>query len=177
MKVIAVAGVSGSGKTTIAQRVAQMLPNGRVLCFDDYDFPGAVEDFSQWVKAGADYNVWDLTLLVEDISRIRAESACDYLVLDCPVGRSNHQIKQQIDWAVYIDTPLDVAMARRIMRGDYETLKQLRNETEHYLHSGREAYLQMQSQVKPGCDWSVDGTENLETIAKNIVQRVINQKE
>ena len=51
MKVMAVAGVSGSGKTTIAQRVAQMLPNGRVLCFDDYDFSGAVEDFGQWVKA------------------------------------------------------------------------------------------------------------------------------
>jgi len=67
-KVIAIAAVSGGGKTTVTRRLAEVL-KAEVLHFDDYDLEGAPEDFTQWVSRGSDYNVWN----VEPIIRIFIE--------------------------------------------------------------------------------------------------------
>lgn len=49
--VIAIAGVSGGGKTTITERLIQELHNSKALYFDDYDFDGP-EDIISRVENG-----------------------------------------------------------------------------------------------------------------------------
>ncbi|HII4443778.1 hypothetical protein QTI54_08855 [Clostridium perfringens] len=55
--IIAVSGVTASGKTTIINELKKNIKSAKSLHFDDYDFEGEVEDFYQWVINGADYNV------------------------------------------------------------------------------------------------------------------------
>ena len=55
--VIAIAAVSGGGKTTITTQLNKILPRSKVLYFDDYDFDG-LDDMCDWVERGADNNEW-----------------------------------------------------------------------------------------------------------------------
>lgn len=52
--IIAVSGVTASGKTTIINELKKNIKSAKSLHFDDYDFEGEVEDFYQWVINGAD---------------------------------------------------------------------------------------------------------------------------
>lgn len=67
MKTIAIAAVTVGGKTTIVNELKKQIANTKVLHFDDYSFEGEVDDFYEWTKQGADYNVWNLSPLVKDV--------------------------------------------------------------------------------------------------------------
>ena len=79
---------------------------------------------------------------------------------------------------VYIDTPLDVAMARRILRDFYwdgSSLSVQQNEAlqgslEDYLEFAREAYLVMDEQIKPSCDLVVDGLLSSNELADQVIE-------
>ena len=77
----------------------------------------------------------------------------------------------------YIDTPLDIAMARRIQR-DYfgsdqlderEALGQIEAMSESYLEWAREAYLDLERQVKPLSDLVLDGSLPVGELAQQIM--------
>ncbi|XEC97315.1 hypothetical protein AB6A23_12615 [Paenibacillus tarimensis] len=65
-KIIAIAAVSGGGKTTITSRLGQVLSNSKTIFFDDYEFEGPV-DIIDWVERGADCNEWNIDLLISDM--------------------------------------------------------------------------------------------------------------
>ncbi|MDE7221010.1 MAG: hypothetical protein K2O45_15560 [Oscillospiraceae bacterium] len=174
MKVIAIAAVTAGGKTTTVNAVKSRLPNVRTLHFDDYVFEGEVEDFHQWVLDGADYNVWDLAPLKEDILRIKKDENCDYLILDYPFAYCNQQIREYIDVAVFIDTPLDIALARWILRdmGDASG-EEIRNDLNGYLKYARAAFVQMQKDILPSSDHVIDGAADKETIVENVIKIIL----
>ena len=162
MKIIAVAAVTAGGKTTLIRALRERLPGARSLHFDDYTFEGEVEDFHRWVQDGADYNVWNLAPLEADILRLRDEG-CGILLLDYPFAYLNDRIAPYIDRAVFIDTPLDVAMARRVLRDMKDaSADEIRADMQLYLSRARIAYLQMLSDVLPSSDDVIDGTLELE---------------
>lgn len=57
MKVIAIAAVTAGGKTTIVNELKNQIANTKALYFDDYSFEVEVDNFYEWTKQGADYNV------------------------------------------------------------------------------------------------------------------------
>ena len=163
MKIIAIAAVTAGGKTTLVNALKERLPGVQSLHFDDYTFEGEVEDFHRWVLDGADYNVWNLSPLEEDILRLRAEGECSVLLLDYPFAYLNDRIAPYIDRAVFIDTPLDIAMARRVLRDMKDASgDEIRAGMDHYLRFTRAAYLQMHKDVLPSSDDVIDGTLELE---------------
>lgn len=170
MKVIAIAAVTAGGKTTCVKEIIKRLPNAQALYFDAYQFQGEVDDFYQWVQEGANYNVWNLTPLEKDIIKIKEEGKCDYLILDYPFAYCNVQIEKYIDAAVFIDTPLDIALARRILRdmgnasGD-----EIRSDLKGYLEFARVAYTQMLQDILPSSDYVIDGTKSVEAIVEEII--------
>lgn len=178
MKVIAIAAVTGGGKTTTVNEIKKQLPNVQSLHFDDYDFEGAVDDFHQWVLTGADYNVWNLEPLEKDILKVQNSGACDYLLLDYPFAYCQEQIKKYIDVAVFIDTPLDIALARRILRDmGNASGEDVRNDLMGYLKYARIAFVQMQKDILPSSDHVIDGTMEAERIAKKIVDIISELRE
>lgn len=170
MKVIAVAAVTAGGKTTVVNEIKNKLPKTAALYFDNYSFDGEVECFYQWTLDGADYNAWNLSPLEEDIISIKNTGLYDYLLLDYPFAYCNDKIKKYIDFAVFIDTPLDIAMARRVLR-DFKdaTAEEIRKDMEIYLKCARNAYVQMLKDIPTSSDYVVDGTKELGTIVDEIL--------
>ncbi|MBQ8826994.1 MAG: hypothetical protein IJ007_07870 [Oscillospiraceae bacterium] len=169
MKIIAIAAVTAGGKTTIINELKKYIPNAKSLHFDDYSFEGEVKDFYAWTVQGADYNVWNLTPLIRDIEEIRDRSDCDYLLLDYPFAYCHKELSKYIDCAVFVDTPLDIAMARRILRDMKEaTGDEIRQDMEIYLKYARIAYVQMLKDVLPQSDYVIDGTRELKEIIEDI---------
>ncbi len=170
MKVIAIAAVTAGGKTTVVNELRKRLPRCTSLHFDDYTFEGEVEDFRQWVLDGADYNVWNLAPLKADIEEISRSGKYDFLLLDYPFAYLNSMIRDYIDCAVFIDTPLDIAMARRVLRDMKDaSADEIRKEMEFYLDFSRIAYVQMLEAVLPSSDYVVDGSKDVESVANDIL--------
>lgn len=173
MKIIAIAAVTAGGKTTIVNELKKQIPNTKALYFDDYSFEGEVDDFYEWTKQGADYNVWNLTPLVEDVINIK-NSDCEYLLLDYPFAYCHEALRKYIDCAIFIDTPLDIAMARRVLRDmKSATGEEIRQEMDMYLKYARVAYIQMLKDVLPSSDYVIDGTKELDEKADEIKKIIL----
>ncbi|WP_075201860.1 AAA family ATPase [Floricoccus tropicus] len=170
MKIISIAAVSGGGKTTIVNALKKKLGDINTLYFDDYTFESEVENFNNWVLEGADYNVWNLEPLIKDIEKIIIEDKCDLLILDYPFAYLNDKIKGYIDFSIFIDTPLDIALARRILR-DFKnsSASEIRKELQIYLNFARIAFTQMQKDVLPSSDLVIDGSKSIEEIVDEII--------
>ncbi len=173
MKIIAFASVTAGGKTTIINELKKVLKNAESLHFDDYSFEGEVEDFHAWVMNGADYSVWNLSPLIRDIAEIKNNKKCDYLLLDYPFAYCHKELGKYIDYAIFIDTPLDVAMARRILRDmNGATGEEIRYDMEMYLKYARVAYVQMLKDVFPSSDYVIDGIKELGEKVQEIIHLI-----
>ena len=171
--VIAISAVSGGGKTTITNGLKNRLPLSTAIYFDDYDFEGSPEDYFHWVQSGADYNAWNLEILTKDIEPLLTQKKLNYILLDYPFAYKNNKITPYIDYAIFIDTPLDIAMARRVLRDKItQPQDQLSNDLDSYLSGGRTAYLEMIKTIKPNSDFVVDGSLSVEEIVSEIIKQL-----
>jgi uridine kinase len=110
--VISISGVSGGGKTTVANALKEHLINAVIVSFDDYDDIKLDRDINDWSADANDENEWYVEPLAKDIARLLCEPF-DYIIVDYPFGYRNLCVGQYINFAVFVDTPLDVALARR----------------------------------------------------------------
>jgi uridine kinase len=157
-KVIAIAAVSGGGKTATTHELCNKLNKTKALYFDDYEFEECPEDICDWVERGADCNEWNLLPMIKEVELLLTDESLNYIVLDYPFAYLHKGMRDYIDLVIYIDTPLDIAMARRILR-DYEDspIEDIRNELTNYLARARGAYLNMERTVKPSSDIVIAG--------------------
>jgi uridine kinase/predicted enzyme related to lactoylglutathione lyase len=177
--VIAVNAVSGGGKTTLARLLANSLP-ATLFCFDDFDDTNVhPEDLYEWSIRGANLLEFDSPGMREAVQLALKDERIRYVVLDYPFGRDHPQFREVIDLSVFIDTPLDIAMARRILRDhtiDSDSsaemkLKLLRDEMAHYIekasHPYRDGY-----RLRATCDLVLNGCESPEEWSKQILNRI-----
>lgn len=174
MKIITIAAVTAGGKTTIVNEIKRHLPNVKTLHFDDYSFEGEVDDFYNWVIQGADYNVWKLSPLIRDILDIKESKVYDYLILDYPFAYCHKELSKYIDCAIFVDTPLDIAMARRILRDMKDaTGEEIRRDMENYIKYARVAYVQMLKDILPSSNYVIDGNKKLEEKVEEIIKIIL----
>jgi uridine kinase len=195
--IVCISSPSGGGKTAVVQRLGQLHPNAVTLYFDEYDDIGEGANIHpvslrQRMRDGVDYNTWQMPGLLRDLKLLKQGKAIQspfngtllspqpLIFLDAALGRANHALRPYCDFMVYIDTPLDVAMARRIHR-DYfrehhanaeEALQEIYAMTAAYLEWAREAYLELERQVKPQCDLVLDGCLPIDELAQKILAAV-----
>ncbi|MGM0845637.1 MAG: hypothetical protein ACQEUT_11720 [Bacillota bacterium] len=173
-KVISLSGVSGSGKTTVTKALEGNLKDAKSLFFDDYTWDDSPQDPVKWVKEGADYNQWNLEPLFNAVMALSlSEEPPTFILLDYPFSYQNHRMKTLIDLSIYIDTPLDVAMGRRIIR-DYkdEPAAEIQKDIKFYIKEGRAAYREMETTIKRDCDFIVDGTLNIDEIVNLLAEKL-----
>ena len=105
--------------------------------------------------------------------------ATEFIILDYPFGRDHRRFETLIDLSVFVDTPLDVAMARRITR-DYraaagesadEVLERLHAELAHYVEKARYPYLDT-DRHKPGSDLILNGWRSVLELRDEVLDRV-----
>lgn len=177
MKIIAISAVTAGGKTTVVRALSERLPNAAALYFDDYTFAGAVEDYAKWYAEGADVHVWDLSPLRDDIEAVIRSGRYDWLLLDYPFAYRHEMLREYLDCCIFLDTPLDIAMVRRVLRDmQNASAQEIRAEMEAYLQYARPVYLQMQKEQLASADHVIDGAQPLETIIREVTETVLQQQ-
>jgi uridine kinase len=173
--VIAIAAVAGGGKTTITKRLNKLISNSTAIYFDDYDFEESPDDICKWIENGGDPNEWVLTPLIEDLRLLLSKNSYNYIFLDFPFAYQHKKMSSMIDYTIFINTPLDIAMARRIQR-DFNKYDDVKNEMGNYLNRGRKAYLHMLETIRPDSDYIVDGKLSIESITDLIIEKIDNNR-
>lgn len=172
-KIITVAAVSGGGKTTVTERLTNELENSKALYFDSYNFDKCPADICKWIDDGANYDEWVLTPLIKDIQRSRQDNSLDYIIVDYPFAYLNSEMREFIDATIFINTPLDIAMARRILRDFKEgTIDEIHNDLKHYMTFARKAYLEAIHTVKPNSDIVLDGSLSVGEIINQAIEEL-----
>jgi uridine kinase len=193
--VIAIAGPSGGGKTTLVDHVATLLGTATRLYFDDYALVSSYpEDLAAWLAAGADPNLWRTPQLAADLRALcrgaailhpdgttRQEPA-PYIVLEEPFGRERQEMAAMIDVVACLDTPLEIALVRRLRRdlrkgGPYtSTVDALLSGLDEYLTAylswARDVYHRVNSRALASCDLALDGRQPAEQLAQQVVEAV-----
>ena len=188
--VVGVSAVGGGGKTEVTRRLAEVLGDAVALHFDDYDdtnvHPG---DLQRWSADGANYDAYQTPVFSCHLQALKAGKSIRYPIGGRTVGparptwlltlrwvRAHSGSGQFIDLMVFVDTPLDVAMARRVLRDigpaarstANEALKHVKGELSGYEGRARPIYEHFQDRMRAGADLIVDGTLGIDLIVDRI---------
>ena len=83
-------------------------------------------------------------------------------------------MKDYLDCCIFIDTPLDIAMARRVLRDMNDaSADDIRIEMDSYLKFARPVYVYYLKTVSQSSDYVIDGTKELETIINEIMEIIL----
>ncbi|MFT8976234.1 adenylylsulfate kinase [Liquorilactobacillus nagelii] len=113
-KIIVISGLTAGGKTTLVNSLARELKNSKIISFDNYDIdqlpsaPPLNKPLSQTI------NLYDIQNIISAVNSARYKY--DYILVDYPFGNRHELFNRLIDLTVYIKTPLDILLARRILR-------------------------------------------------------------
>jgi len=177
--VIAINAVSGGGKTSLATLLRDSLPNSALFCFDDFDATNVYPaDYYDWWVRGGNLEEFDCPGMRAAVDAEIQSRNRQYIVMDYPFGRDHSRFRDAIDLSVWLETPLDVAMARRILR-DFvpqangpaqEQLDRLKEDLSHYLIKSRHVYLDDRHMTT--CDLVLDGWKSLEELRDSILEAI-----
>jgi uridine kinase len=90
-----------------------------------------------------------------------------------PFGYKQKQIAGFINFSIFIDTPLDIALARRIIRDfENEPTESIINDMKGYLERGQSVYIQTQRFSKEDSDLVIDGSLPINQIVDIIMKKI-----
>jgi len=189
--VVAFAGHSGAGKSTLIEKLSAITGNANVLRIDDYEsssYPPAVK----WIESGADPNEFHTPQFFSDIIALKNGKSifhpenheeikpARFLLIEEPFGRGREAISRQIDFSIYVDTPLEIALARRLLRmadrispGKFDLT--IEDHLRWYLRVGRDFYVAVEKSAQKTCDFIIDGTLSIDEMAE-VVYKAIKTK-
>jgi uridine kinase len=174
-RVLGIAGPPGSGKTTLMLALAERLKASSWMSMDGFPAPSAMapEALGRWLDDGADFARLETPGLQAALRRWRAGRETSepltgrrvppapLLILEAPLGRAHSATGSLIDALVWIDTPLDVALARNLMAwtasAEPHPPEWLAGYADHYLTTTRKVLLAQRDAVAVDADVVVDG--------------------
>jgi len=113
--VIAVAGPPGGGKTTLARSLSARLGGAPTLHYDDYEqiTRRGPSEIAAWLDRGAPADEVPLPGFAEAMLALK-QGGARHVILDFLLARAHRATARHIDWLIWIDTPLDIALARTL---------------------------------------------------------------
>lgn len=172
-KLIAISGTSGGGKSTTVTELQKRTPNSKTLSIEDGDYEknSGITDLGQWEEDGWDVSLWNLQSLADDISLLMQENL-EYIFFDYPFGYMQKQISGFISLSVFLDTPLDIALARRLLRDNKsKSTAAIMEELEWYLEK-RHLFTLSNDKQREDAELIIDGSLPVDDICNLILERV-----
>lgn len=197
MLTVAVAGGSGSGKTTVARAIVEALGADRVSVIQhdsyyrdrshlpseerssiNYDHPDALDttllvEHLQMLQAGesVEVPVYDFTRHVRS-GETRTVAPNTVIVVDGILVLADPDLRRCFDLKVFVDTDADLRLLRRIQRDMTERDRTLESVVEQYLETVRPMYLAFVESSKRYADTVIpEGGHNREAVGA-LVERI-----
>jgi uridine kinase len=197
--VVAVAAPIGGGKTSLVTEIANGLHDAAIVRFDHYEnlTEQSVDQLIQWMENGADADAFRFPGLRRDLEKLkRGESVVDpltyvkvpskkYIIFEMPLGREHKETAEYIDLLLWVEIPLDIALARKLREftGDcvrrYDQVRQkdfiiwLDAYLENYLKAVGNILRIQKERVSVKADIIVDGTKDLETMTRYSIKMIL----
>lgn len=178
---IAISAPVGGGKSSLTRSLAQRFTDATAIHFDHYETLSErpPDEIKRWMRGGADIDELVVEGLPEDLARLRSgESIVDptgmevppaeLIFFETPFARRHPPTGEHIDLSIWIDTPLDVALARNLReftrRPDMsaDLASWLGPYLDSYLDFVRELLIMQQELVGGTADVVLDGMRDLE---------------
>lgn len=186
---IAIAGASGAGKSLLVSKISEMLEDSVEIHYDDYR--------PNYVSLTGDLETLRRGQPIKYPKNCRTVKPSKFIIVEEPTGRTRPNMDENIDLLVYIDLPLDVSLARILLRAIYESNdEEIRNfyktigsqfekkykepvgrlmhivvwMLEMYMKEHRQQYLEMREALMQDADLIVDGMQSVEVLANEVVE-------
>lgn len=183
--VVAVAGPAGGGKSTLVQALAAALPGSPVVPIDRYQkiTEQPIREIVRWMERGADFNEFSIPGLASDLQELKLGNH-KYVLFETHFGRAHGDSGRFIDFMVWLDTPLDVALGRNVMdlvspllhSKDsifvQERLGSIQRHLASYLQDLRRLRLFQRERVAKDADLVLDGTMSLDAMVEQVLRRL-----
>lgn len=191
VKIVGISGVGGAGKSVLTNALGNRL-NATTLFWDDFDeISQDPNDYIEWYNTNRDYSEWKYDALAEVLRQLKLDKKVicpatkkeliptDYIVFDAPLGRKHTATGQYIDYLIFLNTPLDIALARRILRDFRDksnlNIAEIFEELDFYLTASRQLYT-MDYEGKEKFDYVIDGNQSVDGLVAAIVQQIQNDE-
>jgi len=173
--VLALAGGAGSGKTTIARRLAAMIPGSAVvhldLCY--HRDPAAAPTVPAFDGSGPIVDFGDLRSI--DMRRVETEIArhhrATFVIVEGIFALALPGIRALAHHSAYVDAPADIRLARKALR-KIEEGKDPRITLRGHLERGHTAHELHVAPTRELADLVLDGTRPLDTLASSLLDLV-----
>jgi dephospho-CoA kinase len=196
--VIAVAAPIGGGKSSLVEALAQALGDAPTIHFDHYERATQmpVSELDEWMARGADFDELNAPNLAHDLAALKSAttvantaiqnditSAC-YIVFEMPLGKEYKQTALLIDLLIWVDVPLDIALARKLKEftNSFLASKQdskqefatfIDNYLSHYLTTVGNVLLTQEQRVRANADIIVDGRNSIDAMVQQSLQEIM----
>jgi len=175
--VVGVAGGTGSGKTTVSERIVAALPTERVAIIqhDNYYRDRPELSYEERCQLNFDHpDALDTDLLIEHIDRLQAGEAVDVPMYDFATHRRSEEtrrvepravvivegilvfversLRERLQLKLFVDTPADIRVFRRIRRDLEQRGRDFASVREQYYATVRPMHLQFVEPSKSYAD-------------------------
>jgi uridine kinase len=116
--VLGLSGIPGAGKSTLTRQLHTKFPRSRVVYHDQFESITRMgsEQVKAWFARGGDPNEFPMSELIAELTRQTQRPSEDgrrpLVIFETPFGRLHRTTGAFIDFLAWIDTPLDIALAR-----------------------------------------------------------------
>jgi uridine kinase len=182
---IGIAGASGSGKTSAAASIINSLELDKVLTIQEDSYYKDLSDipFAERKTRNFDHpDAFDHDLLAEHLLQLLNGEAVsqpiyDYklhtrsketktvgpgtlIILEGILVLSNAQLRKLMDYRVFVETPLDICLARRLKRDMKERGRTADSVIKQYTETVRPMYLQFVEPSRQYADITISGEQS-----------------
>ncbi len=200
-KIIGIAGGSGSGKTTIVKKIAEIVPDFTFIPQDNYyksakDLIGEEVDNSNITKFNFDHpDAFDNNLIIDHLKKLRNNEPIQMpqydfvhhkrlettitvkpaklIIFEGILVLSNKAVRNLIDLKIFVDTPDDIRFIRRLRRDINERGRTVESVIEQYISTVRPGFYEFIEPTKRFADIIIpEGGYNAQAI--NVLVAFIN---
>lgn len=182
---IGIAGASGSGKTVIAGRIIESVGSDKAVIIQEDSYYKDLSDVPYEQRAGRNFDhpdAFDHALMAEHLLQLLNGKAVSHPVYDYklhtrsketktagPVNLiilegilifSKAQLREMMDYRVFIDTPPDICFIRRLKRDIEERGRTADSVIRQYTKTVRPMYLELIEPSKQYADILISGEGN-----------------
>lgn len=182
---IGICGGSGSGKSELARALVAALPPEQAVLVELDSYYHAALNFPAAIKGNYDHPLsLDELRLVEDLQKLKAgqfiHKPCydftihnrarfsekvlpkPFIIIDGILLFALRQVAQLVDLSVFVDTPADIRLARRLLRDVRERGRTLDDVLQQYLNTVRPMHEEYVEIFKAKTDILVSGMDRIE---------------